>query len=221
VKKNYLILAGAVVIVIVLLLLFLRSKEEKQPLRTLPYFDPKDYSGAVRHETHHMVPAFSFTDQYGKTVTDKTTEGKIYVCDYFFTTCHSICPILSNHLVRVYQKYKDRDDFLILSHTVDPETDTVAQLLDYAKRHGVNDEKWLFLTGDKKDLYRLARKGYLLSVEEGDGGEDDFIHTQNFALIDKEKHVRGYYDGTDSLEVTRLINDIQLLIDAYEYEKKK
>jgi protein SCO1/2 len=220
VRQKIQILSVAILGIGLLLYLFLRSNEQKQPLRSLPFFDPKDYSGAKR-ESHHSVPAFSFTSQYGKTVTDKTTEGKVYVCDYFFTTCHSICPIMSDQLVRVYQKYKDRSDFLILSHTVDPETDTVAQLLDYAKRHGVNDEKWLFLTGDKKELYRLARKGYLLSVDEGDGGEDDFIHTQNFALVDKEKHIRGYYDGTDSLEVTRLIDDLQLLFDAYEYEKKK
>lgn len=217
-KKSGIILAVAGLAVICLLLFFISTKNQNKPLRTLPYFDPKDYSGLKRTE-HHAIPPFSFTDQYGKTITQQTTEGKIYVCDYFFTTCHSICPVMSNQLVRVYERYKSRPDFLILSHTVDPETDTVQQLLDYAKRHGVNDEKWLFLTGDKKELYRLARKGYLLSVDEGDGGEDDFIHTQNFALVDKEKHIRGYYDGTDSLEVTRLIDDLKLLFAEYDSRK--
>jgi protein SCO1 len=217
--KKELVIGGLVgLVIVVLLALFVTSKQENKPLRTLPYFDPRSYSGVERKE-HHAIPAFSFTNQYGKPVSEKTTEGKIYVADYFFTTCQSICPIMSNQLIRVYEKYKGRNDFLILSHTVDPETDTVEQMLDYAKRHGVNDEKWLFLTGDKKELYALARKGYILEAEEGDGGEEDFIHTQNFALIDKERYIRGYYDGTDSLEVGRLINDLQLLFDEYDSKK--
>lgn len=139
---------------------------------------------------------------------------------FLFTTCQSICPIMSNQLERVYATFKTRNDFLILSHTVNPETDSVAQLLTYAKKHGVNDEQWLFLTGDKKHLYDLARKGYLLNTEEGNGDADDFIHTQNFALIDKERCIRGFYDGTDSTEVSRLINDIHLLFDEYAYKEK-
>ena len=199
--------------------LFFYGKTENKPLRTLPYFDPKDYSGVKKAE-HHVIPPFSLTNQYGKITTQEVTAGKIYVADCFFTTCQSICPKMSNQLVRVYTKYKSNNAFLILSLTVDPETDTVAQMLSYAKQHGVADEKWLFLTGSKKDLYALERNGFILTTEEGDGGEDDFIHTQNFALIDKEKHIRGYYDGTDSLEVTRLMADIQLLFDEYAYKEK-
>ncbi len=217
-KKEVVLATLALLLIGVFVLLFINTRTANKPLRTLPYFDPKDYSGVKRAE-HHVIPSFSFTNQYGKEVTEKTTEGKIYVADYFFTTCQSICPVMSNQLVRVYQAYKSRNDLLILSHTVDPETDTVAQMLDYAKRHGVNDEKWLFLTGDKKELYQLARKGYILEAEEGDGGEEDFIHTQNFALVDKEKHIRGYYDGTDSLEVDRLIKDLQLLFAEYAAKK--
>ncbi len=122
---------------------------------------------------------------------------------------------MSHQLERVYAAFKSRNDFMILSHTVNPETDSVPQLLVYAKQHGVTDDKWMFLTGDKKHLYELARKGYLLNAEEGNGDADDFIHTQNFALIDKEKHIRGFYDGTDSAEVTRLISDIHILFDEY------
>ena len=216
-KEAWLVIALTMVIAC-LLFLFFYGKTQNEPLRTLPYFDPKDYSG-VKKEGHHVIPPFSFTNQYGKETNQNTAEGKIYVCDYFFTTCQSICPKMSNQLMRVYDKYKSRTDFLILSHTVDPETDTVQQLLSYAKQHGVTDEKWLFLTGSKKDLYALARKGYMLNAEEGNGGEEDFIHTQNFALIDKEKHIRGYYDGTDSAEVNRLMTDIQLLFDEYAYKE--
>jgi len=219
-KKEFVFGGVAGVVILILLVVFFKTTQEKIPLRQLPYFDPKDYSG-IKKEGHHEVPPFSFTDQYGKTVTQQATEGKVYVTDYFFTTCQSICPVMSDQLVHVYQKYKERPDFLILSHTVDPETDTVEQMLDYAKKHGVNDEKWLFLTGTKKDLYALARKGYMLNAEEGDGGQEDFIHTQNFALVDKERHIRGYYDGTDSLEVQRLINDLQLLFNDYDSRKEK
>jgi protein SCO1/2 len=109
---------------------------------------------------------------------------------------------------------------MILSHTVDPEEDSVNVMLNYAKLHGVNDKRWLFLTGDKKHLYDLARQGYLLNAEEGNGGEEDFIHTQNFALVDKERHLRGFYDGTDSAEVSRLIIDIKLLLEEYDYKEK-
>jgi protein SCO1/2 len=127
---------------------------------------------------------------------------------------------MSTQLERVYAAFKTRNDFLILSHKVNPETDSVSQLKEYAKKYGVTDAHWLFLTGDKKHLYEIARKGYLLNAEEGDGGEDDFIHTQNFALIDKERCIRGYYDGTDSAEVTRLIKDINLLFEEYAYKEK-
>jgi protein SCO1/2 len=199
---------------------FFISKKENKPIRTLPYFGPK-HALKTNDTTYHTIPPFLFINQYNRKVTEEDVKGKVYVTDYFFTTCKSICPIMSNSLERVYKKYGQRNDFLILSHTVDPETDSVQQLNEYAKLHGVNDEKWLFVTGDKKDLYNIARKGYLLNAEEGNGDADDFIHTQNFALIDKERHIRGFYDGTDSLEMNRLIMDIQLLFDEYAWKEKK
>jgi len=220
-KKKDLLVAGSLIFTIAAFFVgyFYLIKEDK-PLRTLPYFEPRENNFTITGK-HHSIPSFTFTNQYGKETTQEVTAGKIYVTDYFFTTCQSICPIMSNQLVRVYDAYKTRTDFLILSHTVDPETDTVEQLLNYAKEHGVNDNRWLFLTGSKKDLYALARKGYLLNAEEGNGGEEDFIHTQNFALIDKDKHIRGFYDGTDTLEVSRLIGDLKLLFAEYDYLEKE
>jgi protein SCO1/2 len=196
------------------------SNKQNKPIRTLPYFEPKSLT-KIKSKTHHSVPAFSFVNQNNQTVTEQTVNGKVYVCDFFFTTCQSICPKMSTQLERVYAAFKTRNDFLILSHTVNPETDSVAQLKEYAQKHGVTDLHWLFLTGDKKHLYELARKGYLLNAEEGDGGEDDFIHTQNFALVDKERCIRGFYDGTDSVEVTRLLKDINLLFEEYAYKEKE
>lgn len=198
---------------------YLLDKKEDKPLRLLPYFGPKSYIKNT-DTVFHTVGAFSFTDQYNRTVTEKEVEGKIYVVDYFFTTCKSICPVMNMELTRVHKEFKNNNDFRILSHTVDPETDSVPQLLMHAQKYGVNDKQWLFLTGNKKDLYEMARKSYLLNAEEGDGGEEDFIHTQNFALIDKEKHIRGFYDGTDSVEVSRLITDIKTLFKEYDYQAK-
>ena len=199
--------------------LYFYNTQKNKPIRTLPYFDPKT-DVIKKDKSHHRVPAFNFINQNNQVVTEETVKNKVYVCDFFFTTCQSICPIMSNGLERVYKEFKTKDDFLILSHTVNPETDSVAQLKEYAQKHGVTDLHWLFLTGNKKHLYEIARKGYLLNAEEGDGGEDDFIHTQNFALIDKERCIRGFYDGTDSAEVSRLIKDIHLLFEEYAYKEK-
>ena len=195
------------------------SKSDNQPVRYLGYFGPKNYS-KLKDTSFHTIPQFNFTDQDSDEVNHETIKNKIYVCEYFFTTCQSICPIMNKNLDQVYALFKEKDDFLILSHTVDPETDSVKVLKAYALKHRVTDKKWLFVTGTKRHLYELARKGYLLNAEEGNGGAEDFIHTQNFALIDKERHIRGYYDGTDSAEVNHLIRDIKLLYEEYAYKAK-
>lgn len=196
---------------------FYVSKHENKPSHYLAYFGPKN-ALKVNDTTYHFIPDFEFTNQFNEKVNQESIKNKIYVTEYFFTTCKSICPIMNNNLEKVYKEFKDKSDFLILSHTVDPEIDSVPVLMEYAKLHGVHDKKWLFLTGEKKKLYDIARKGYLLNAEKGDGGADDFIHTQNFALIDKEHHIRGFYDGTDSLEIHRMIQEIKLLLSEYDYK---
>lgn len=195
------------------------NKIEQKPLRLLPYYGQKN-SMKDGDTSYHTVKPFMFTNQYNEKVTEETVKGKIYVTDFFFTTCQSICPIMSGELERVYKQFSNREDILILSHTVSPEEDSVNVLMEYAKLHGVKDKKWLFLTGEKKHLYDMARTSYLLNAEEGNGDENDFIHTQNFALVDKERHLRGFYDGTDSIEVSRLITDINLLLEEYAYKAK-
>ncbi len=195
------------------------NKNEQKPLRTLPYYGQKN-SMKDGDTSYHTVKPFCFTNQYNEKVTEETVNGKIYVTDFFFTTCQSICPIMSSELERVYKQFANRKDVLILSHTVSPEEDSVNVMMDYATLHSVKDKRWLFLTGDKKHLYDMARTSYLLNMEEGNGDEDDFIHTQNFALVDKEMHLRGFYDGTDSIEVSRLITDMNLLLEEYAYKEK-
>jgi protein SCO1/2 len=195
--------------------------DKQKPMVHLPIYGNKSYEakGGKTDTVYHTIPPFSFINQDGKTVTEKDVEGSIYVTDFFFTTCHSICPIMSDQMERVYEKFKNNNEVKFLSHTVDPETDTVAQLNDYAKRHNADSKQWMFLTGDKKALYDIARRGYLLNAEEGDGGPDDFIHTQNFALVDKHKRIRGFYDGTDSIEINKLITDIEILLKEERFEK--
>lgn len=197
---------------------FFISKNEKEPLRTLPYFGKKKEM-SKGDTSYHTVKPFCFLNQYNEKVTEADVKNKIYVADFFFTTCQSICPIMSTELERVYKEFANNPSVMILSHTVDPETDSVNVMMSYSKLHGVKDKRWLFLTGEKKHLYELAREGYLLNAEEGDGGAEDFIHTQNFALVDKERHLRGFYDGTDSVEVSRLITDIKILLEEYDYKE--
>jgi len=162
---------------------------------------------------YHSIQPFKFINQDGKTVDQSIVNGKVYVADFFFTTCQTICPVMSKQLDRVYDAYKDENNLMILSFTVDPETDTAAQLKRYAQSFDANTKRWVFLTGEKPALYDLARTGYLLNNEIGTGGPDDFIHTQNFALIDKKGRIRGFYDGTLKEEVDRLIVDARFLLN--------
>jgi protein SCO1 len=196
---------------------FLNLQRINKPSHYLPYYGPKS-ANKSKDTNFHSIPDFEFINQDAELVNQNTVKNSIYISEYFFTTCKSICPIMNTNLVKVYLAFKNKPDFLILSHTVNPENDSVKVLKQYALAHGVNDKKWLFVTGEKKKLYELARKGYLLNAEDGNGGEEDFIHTQNFALIDKEKHIRGFYDGTDSLEIDRLIKEINVLFKEYEYK---
>jgi protein SCO1/2 len=195
--------------------------DTKKPMVKLPIYGNKVYEskGGSTDTTYHKVPSFRFIDQDGQAFTDKDLTGKVYVADFFFTTCHSICPVMSSEMERVYNKFKGNNEVMFLSHTVDPDIDTVEQLKSYALRHHADSKQWKFLTGDKKDLYKIAREGYLVNADEGDGGPDDFIHTENFALVDKSKRIRGYYDGTDSASIDRLITDIGLLLKEENYRK--
>ncbi|MBI2281194.1 MAG: SCO family protein [Bacteroidetes bacterium] len=190
--------------------------------KVLPVFNPSDINPKLVDESVqgvtklHRVGSFSLTNQDGKTITEKDYEDKIYVADFFFVTCPTICPKMTKQMERVVDKFKSNNDILFLSHTVMPEHDSVPVLKEYATKHNINANKWNLVTGDKKQIYDLARKTYFAAITEGDGGVDDFIHTENFVLIDKEKRIRGFYDGTSENDVDRLINDINTLLNEYE-----
>lgn len=165
----------------------------------------------------HRIGDFAFTNQYGKEITLKDVRGKVFIAEYFFTTCGSICPQMNQQMKRVQHAYKGQNDVKILSFTVDPETDTVDQMKKYALKHGAIANQWHFLTGDKDKLYKLARTSFFVlkpaeAENQGDAGSD-FIHTNNFVLVDRELCIRGYYDGTSAKEVDKLIKDIQTVLD--------
>lgn len=208
-----------IVLIILLVGVFFLKKSENKPITILPYYGPKKISGKS-DTVFHAIRDFSFQNQYNETITLKDVKGKVFVCDYFFTTCQSICPIMSNQMERVQEAFKKEKNVLILSHTVDPEEDSVATMMSYAKSHKAIQGKWHFLTGSKPALYEQARVSYLLDAEEGNGGEEDFIHTDKFALIDWNGNIRGYYVGTDSAEVNKLIVDINILLNEKTWRGK-
>ena len=190
--------------------------------RSLPIYSPAMINPELVDQSkqdvtkNHKIPDFKLINQDGKIFTAEKLKGKYYVADFFFTTCPTICPDMSSQLARVQQKYKAHEDFMIISHTVQPEVDSPKVLKEYAERYEAIPGKWEFLTGDKKVIYDLARKAYFAAVTEGDGGTDDFIHTENFVLIDKDKRIRGFYDGTSKESVDQLISDISILEQEYE-----
>jgi protein SCO1/2 len=189
--------------------------------KVLKVYNPSDLNPELVDESvrsidrFHRVGPFSLTNQNGKTVTEKDYEDKIYVTDFFFVTCPTICPKMTKQMNRVYDEFKNNQDISFLSHTVMPEADSVPVLNKYAKDLGVYSDKWNFVTGDKKQIYNLARKTYFAAITEGDGGVNDFVHTENFVLVDKDKRLRGFYDGTSKVDVDRLIIDVYALIEEY------
>lgn len=167
-----------------------------------------------KKKKYHTIADFSLTNQNGRQITQADYEDKIYIADFFFTTCPTICPIMTKNMVEIQESIKN-DDVFLLSHSVTPQIDSVAQLKKYALEKGVDDSKWNLVTGDKKQIYELARKSYLAVKTDGDGGPFDMIHTENFILVDKEKRIRGFYDGTNSEEIEKLLSDLEILQNSY------
>ncbi len=180
----------------------------------LPILGPREAAG--NDTIYHTIGPFSFVDQDSATVTNETFDNKIYVADFFFTSCRTICPIMKTQMVRVYQATEDDPEVMLLSHTIDPTYDTVALLHDFAERLGVSSTKWRFVTGEQEAIYEIAQKSYFATAMEDDTEPDGFIHSGAFLLIDKERRIRGKYDGTVSEDVDRLIRDIGKLKAEYE-----
>lgn len=192
-----------------------------KPEKRLPVYQPDMVTAELVDSTvqevrkYHKIADFKLVNQNGDTITQDYYKDKIYIADFFFTTCLTICPIMTDHMLELQEEIKDDPEVLLLSHTVIPRVDTVAQLKRYAVEKGIDDNKWNLLTGDKKHIYDLARKSYLVAKSEGDGGEYDMIHTENFVLVDKNREIRGFYDGTDPEAMEQLLEDLEILKKQY------
>src|SRR5690554_47347 len=187
-----------------------------KPQRHLKVFQPAQISADLVDTTlhyvkkYHTIADFSLVNQNGETVTQVDYEDKIYIADFFFTTCQTICPIMTNHMLEIQKALADDASVLLLSHTVTPEIDSVEQLKKYALEKGVDDKKWNLVTGDRKEIYDLARKSYLVA-KDNPYEEFDLIHTENFVLVDDRRRIRGFYDGTDPDAIDELLQDIKVL----------
>ncbi|MGI4728251.1 MAG: SCO family protein [Janthinobacterium lividum] len=167
----------------------------------------------VTDTVYATIPPFSFVDQERKTITEQNLSGKIYVADFFFTSCPSICPIMQRNMLTVFKAYQGKPDFKLVSFSIDPRHDTIPVLKEYAEKLGAKADQWYFLLGKKEEVYQLAEKNYLVSVSEDGRAPGGFVHQGWLVLVDKKGRVRGAYDGTDKKQVQQLITDVQVLMD--------
>lgn len=228
--KKFWILFGLLIVPSIAYLYLQTGKNSFKPLEILGPIDiqSKTVDGRQVNDTvYHTISGFSLLNQDSVLVTDSIFKGKIHIANFMFTTCGTICPKMSNEMMRVQHAFEKDTDIVIVSYTVDPEHDIPSVLKQYAAKHKAINNKWFFLTGDKKTIYDLGRNSYLLAVGQGDGGPDDFLHSEMFVLVDKQGRIRGgkdkkgnvqTYDGTNILDVNRLIEDVDLL--KYEYAKQ-
>ncbi len=204
---------SAIYLISLIAAVFSGCQQKKLPILSEPDVVIKVVDGKRVEETvYPVIPDFTFKNQYGETVTQKVTDGKIYVADFFFTTCPTICPVMKKNMLRVYEAYRDEPQVGILSHTIDPEHDTVEVLQKYAADLGVTGKMWQFLTGDRDRIYEIAEKHYLVSARKDPNEPGGYIHSGAFVLIDKQKHVRGFYDGTNEQATRQLVRDINTLL---------
>lgn len=184
----------------------------------LPFYNDESFTphwltpGSNEEKNFHKIPEFKLTNQLGETVTQKTFEGKIYITDFFFTSCPGICPKMTGNMAKIQDAFKEDADVLLLSHSVMPTTDSVSVLKTYAKTHDIIANKWHLVTGDKTEIYNLGRDQYFVENDLGEEKSiDDFLHTENFLLIDKNKHIRGIYNGLRRSSMAQLITDVKAL----------
>ena len=209
-KLSHFAIFTAILITAILYTYFNFFKEDRQ----LPIYQPSDINpslvdSTLYAETDHRISDFTLVNHLGDTISLAVVEGQILVVDFFFTRCGTICPVMTKNLKLLHDRLED--DVRILSHSVTPVADSVSVLNAYAEKHAADENIWWFLTGDKSEIYRLARKSYFSCLDEGDGGYQDFVHTENVVLVDREGRLRGFYDGTLSAEISQLYRDIQLL----------
>jgi protein SCO1/2 len=194
---------------VLLALVFLAGCGNKKTKLLLPVYGEKKVEN--NDTVYHRIGSFNFMNQFGEKISNETVKNKIYVADFFFATCQSICPVMSTNLKDVQKAFENDDSLLILSHSVNPMHDTVQVLNDYGLTYGAKKGKWHLLTGNKKEIYDLAKDSYLVNAIQDDGSPEGFLHSELFILVDKQGRIRGMYDGTDKASISKLIEDIKLL----------
>lgn len=210
--KYFAIVLGILSIIIISIFYNILKVEKVLPIYQPASVNAELVDSTIQHKKkYHKIANFSLINQNGKTITQEDYKGKIYVADFFFTTCQTICPVMTDNMYEIQKEILKDDDVMLLSHSVTPKIDSVAQLKRYAVKKGVNDAKWNLVTGDKKQIYALARKSYLAVKDAGDGGPFDMVHTENFMLIDKKRQIRGFYDGTNPEDIQLLLENIKTL----------
>lgn len=213
--KNFGIFFTVLCIIIISIIYNVLNVEKPLPIYQPVNFESKLVDSTIQHVSkYHTVADFKLVNQNGDTITQDTYSNKIYIADFFFTTCQTICPIMTDHMAQIQQEILKDDDIMLLSHSVTPEIDSVAQLKRYAQKKGVVDSKWNLVTGDRKQIYDLARKSYLV-VEDDGMGNYGMVHTENFALIDKKRQIRGVYSGIRKTAIDSLLKDIEKLKKEY------
>ena len=216
--KYRLFLAVFISIAFIILSLFYNALT---PKKTLPIFQPNDVNSelvdsSIQHvKRFHKIKSFEFLNQNGEIISEKDYDGFVYVADFFFTTCPSICPIMTDNMLKIQSYIKDKKKVKLLSFSVTPEIDSVQVLTESSIEKGVADKYWNLLTGDKSKIYSLARKSFLVVKENAESNSHDMIHTENFVLVDREKRIRGFYNGTDDEDIEVLKEDIDILIEGY------
>lgn len=210
-KKLAWVLLGLSILIVGLFYKVLKPKQVL-PVYQPAMVDPELVDESIQYvKKYHTISPFSVINHNGETITEQYYENTVYVADFFFTTCPSICPIMTKNMYALQQKLSPYPGVKLLSFSVTPEIDSVAQLKGYAIENKLDDKRWNLVTGNKKEIYELARKSYLVVKDNGDGGPHDMIHTENFVLIDAKKRIRGYYDGTELSSIESIINDINIL----------
>jgi len=195
------------------------SKNDRLPILGRKEIKNVSFEGGIKADTiYHTIRDFSFSNQDGKTITQDTFKDKIYIADFFFTTCPTICPIMKTQMLRVYEKYEDNPEVMILSHTIDPNHDSVEVLHEFADRLGVSSNTWHFVTGDEAEIYDIGQNSYMVTAREDPDEPGGYLHSGAFLLVDKERRIRGIYDGTKEDKVDQLLRDIDKLLKEYEVE---
>lgn len=217
-KYNFQIEAAFIMLTILIASCSEKKEEKSSRVDSLPYYSEASFTPQwispqdPSLDEFHQIPEFSLVNQEGNTITEKSIEGKIYVADFFFSTCPGICPKMTKNMTMVQEAFLEDEEILLLSHSVMPTWDSVSVLKAYGEEHGINPQKWYLLTGDMAEIYHLGRNKYFVEEDLGlQKSLDDFLHTENFILIDKQRHIRGIYNGLNKNSVQQLIADIKTL----------